>query len=104
MLEGVHRDDNICPLICRRHEGTGILNPGPERCLSCYLENLLTYINTDDAFGSPTGHLYGVRSLATTEVDDHFPGNPVEEAMPQLNRELRLAFVSRPATTTWRPG
>ncbi|MFZ0307132.1 MAG: hypothetical protein WAL89_03080 [Candidatus Sulfotelmatobacter sp.] len=52
------------------------------RRLACGLENLLPDIDADHPLGSSSSHLYGIRSFATAEVDDNFPGNPGEEFVP----------------------
>ena len=82
MLESVHGNDDVRGFLGRRYEEAGILNTSLDRLLSCGLENLLPDIDADHPLGSSSSHLYGIRSFATAEVDDNFPGNPGEEFVP----------------------
>jgi len=104
MLKCVYGDDYVRNLRRRRYEETSILNTRTQRLLSCGLENVLPDINTDHPLGPSSGHLYGISSFATAEVDDNFACNLSKEFIPHQNRELRLTFVNAPATAIWGSG
>src|SRR5882762_1381805 len=105
MLKGVHGNDDVCRLVCRKCEETSILNACRQRFLSSCFENIRTDINTSDPLSPFPGYFNGISPFAAAEVDDHFPCNLGKEVSAHQNLELRLAFVSAPATASrasWR--
>jgi len=83
MLEAVDGNYNVCKLLRRRCEPTGILNTCSERLLSRCLQKVLTNINTDNPLGSSLSHFNGLNPFATAEVDDGFPWDLAEEFIPE---------------------
>jgi hypothetical protein len=47
------------------------------------LKSILANINPDYAAGSSLRHLDGLETFATAEVDNHFPGNPLDNVVTQ---------------------
>ena len=68
------------------------MNTCYKRLLPCFLENVLTDINTDDALGPIFGHFYGACSATTAEVNKNFSCDLIEEGSPHLNRKFRLGL------------
>ena len=83
MLKGIQSNDDVRKFLCRRFKGTSILNSCSKRLLSCYLEGIRTYINTDHAFCPSSSHLHGVSSFAAAKVDDNLPYDIIEEILSQ---------------------
>src|SRR5947209_7377995 len=76
MLKSVHGDDNVGKFLSGRNKMTNILYSAIERLLSRRLQDLLTVVNADHPFGSASGDLYRVGSLAAAKIDDDFPLYP----------------------------
>src|SRR5439155_26920107 len=96
VLEGVNRDDEVCPTVYRRRKFTAVAHAVELRALACLTKDRFANVDADHSCRTMSRHLNGILSGPATNLDDglspHFPPDVLShncfEPTPTVMRAL----------------